>query len=252
MQGSVCEGAHRGGARPPVLVAFVAVVVVGPPVGAQGVGTEISRAFRDGEFSLDFRYRYEFADDEGFERHANASTLRTRLAYTSAAVRGFALTLNVDDVHAVGADNYNSTRNGKTDHPVIPDPTGTELNLASIAYTGLEDATVVVGRQRIVRGDGRFVVNKPWRQNEETYDGASVTYSVSDHLGLFYGYVDRVNRTFGPDPGVPSNEFGGPIHLLDISYDFGPLLDVRGYGYWLDLSDARTATTQISTISRSH
>ena len=241
MQGSVCEGARRGGVRPPVLIASVAVFVLGPPVGAQGVGTEISRAFRDGEFSLDFRYRYEFVDQAGFPEDANASTLQTRLAYTSAPLRGFALTLNVDNVHAIGADDYNSTRNGKTRFPRVADPTGTDLNLASVSYTGLEGATIVVGRQDLVRGNGRFVGDTMWRQNETTYDAASISYDVSERLNVFYGYADRVKRLFGPDPGSPSHAFGGPIHLLDATYTSSPFFSVVGYGYWLDLDDAPEA-----------
>jgi len=221
--------------------ASIGALVFGQPTGAQNVGSEISQALRDGEFGLDLRYRYEFVDDAGFGDNANASTLRTRLAYSSASFRGFTVDLNLDDVHIIGADNYNSTRNAKTQYPPVPDPTGTELNLASVAYTGLEDATIVVGRQRILRGNGRFVANKPWRQNEVTYDAASITYAVNDRLSIFYGYVDRVNRTFGPDAGVPSNTFGGPINLLDATYTLSPLVNVMAYGYWLDLDDAPQA-----------
>jgi len=237
------EAPHRGCAPVRLLarIAGIGATVFGPVAGAQNLGTDIAQALKEGAFGLDLRYRYEFVDDEGFDRNANASTLRTRLAYTSAPVRGFAVTLNLDDVHVIGPDNYNSTRNAKTQYPLIPDPTGTELNLASVTYTGLHGATIVVGRQRLLRGTGRFVANKPWRQNEPTYDAASISYEVNDRLRFFYSYVDKVNRIFGPDPGSPSAAFGGPINLLDASWTPSPLFTVTAYGYWLDLDDAPEA-----------
>ena len=89
---------------------------------AQGLGSELTNAFRNGTFNLVFRHRYEFADDDGFEKNANVSTLRTRLLYSTAPVRDFALTVNLDNVSTIGPRDYNSTRNGKTDYPIIPDP----------------------------------------------------------------------------------------------------------------------------------
>jgi len=152
-------------------ISFVAMVFA-PLAGAQNIATEIVQALSDGELDLDLRYRYEIADEDAFDRNANASTLRTRLAYTSDSVEGFSVTLNVDDVRAIGANNYDSTRNAKTQYPRVPDPEGTDLNLVSIAYAGLEKTTIVVGRQRILRDNGRFVSGLPWRQNETTYDAA--------------------------------------------------------------------------------
>ena len=221
-------------------ISFVAMVFA-PLAGAQNIATEIVQALSDGELDLDLRYRYEIADEDAFDRNANASTLRTRLVYTSDSVDGFSVTLNVDDVRAIGANNYDSTRNAKTQYPRVPDPEGTDLNLVSIAYAGLEKTTIVVGRQRILRDNGRFVSGLPWRQNETTYDAASVTYALNHRLSIFYSYVDRVNRFFGPDSGLPSKAFGGPINLFDATYTLSPLFRITGYGYWLDLSDAPEA-----------
>jgi hypothetical protein len=149
--------------------------------------------------------------------------------------------VNLDDVRSIGADDYNSTRNGKTQFPRVPDPEGTELNLASVVYTGVEDTTIIIGRQAALRGNGRLVANTPWRQNETTYDAVSVAFELNERLSVFYSYADRVNRTFGPDAGSPSKSFGGPINLLDATYALSPMLSVVGYGYWLDLDDALEA-----------
>jgi hypothetical protein len=236
-------------------ISFFAMVF-SPLAGAQNIATGILQALSDGELDLGLRYRYEIADEDAFDRNAYASTLRTRLAYTSDTVEGFSVTLNVDDVRAIGANNYDSTRNAKTQYPRIPDPEGIDLNLVSIAYAGLEKTTIVVGRQRILLDNGRFVSGLPWRQNETTYDAASVTYALNHRLSIFYSYVDRVNRAFGPDSGLPSKTFGGPINLFDATYTLSPLFRITGYGYWLNLSNApeaplfstRTLGTRISGV----
>jgi len=224
-----------------VRVISLAAIVFAPLVEAQNVASEIFQALRNGESDLDLRYRYELTDEDAFDRNANASTLRTRLAYTSDSIEGLSITLNIDDVRAIGADNYNSTRNAKAQYPQIPDPEGTDLNLASVAYMGLENTTIIVGRQRILRDNGRFVSDMPWRQNQTTYDAVSLEYALDDRLGIFYSYVDQVNRFFGPDSGLPSKAFGGPINLFDATYALSPLFRITGYGYWLDFSDALEA-----------
>ena len=224
-----------------VRVISIAAMAFAPLVGAQDVATEIFQALRNGEFGLDLRYRYELADEAAFDQNANASTLRTRLAYTSNIVEGFSVILNVDDVRAIGAENYDSTRNAKIQYPRVPDPEGTDLNLASVTYAGLENTTIVVGRQRILRDNGRFVSDLPWRQNQTTYDAASVAYALNNSLNIFYSYVDRINQFYGPDSGFPSKAFGGPINLFDATYTLSPLFSITGHAYWLDLSDAPEA-----------
>jgi hypothetical protein len=127
----------------------------GLPAAAATLGSDISQALRDGAFDLEFRYRYELLDEASYDKNANASILWSRLIYRSAGARDFVLTLNVDNVSAIGAKNYDSTRKGKSQFPVVPDPTGADLNLASLTYTGLDQAEIVVGRQRIKRANDR-------------------------------------------------------------------------------------------------
>ena len=90
----------------------------------------------DGKLNLDFRYKYEFVDQDGFANDAHASTLRTRLAYESPYFANFGFLIEFDDVRPVGNDLYNSTRNGNTNRPVVADPEGNEVNQALIFYRG--------------------------------------------------------------------------------------------------------------------
>jgi len=240
---------RTAGSRPgALLVAAIGVsgLLSGPSVAAadNDVAT-LSDAFAGGSFEVGFRYRFEHVDQDAgtyggmpFTREANASTLRTRLVYTTAEFNNFYLTLNVDDLRPLVGRNFNDTRNGKSQYPLVADPKGTDLNIAALTYTGLEDGTVVLGRQRIIRENARFVGNVGWRQNEQTYDSFSIDYAINDRFQAFYAYIDRVKRIFGPDDGTPAASLDSESHLLDASYTFGPALRVSGYGYWLDFDDA--------------
>ncbi|MCP4001949.1 MAG: alginate export family protein [Gammaproteobacteria bacterium] len=214
------------------------------PASAANVGTDIADAFKNGQFNVDFRYRYEFVDQDSFADDANASTLRTRLVFKSAEYKDFFVTINMDDVRTIGNGNYNSTRNGKTGYPVVADPKGTDLNLASVTYTGLDGGTIVAGRQRIIRGNSRFIGNVGWRQNEQTYDAATIDYAVTDKLQVFYGYVGEVKRIFGPDEGTPAASWNSDSHLINASYVFSPLFNLSAYAYLLDFDEAPASSSE--------
>lgn len=222
----------------------LAVSLIAGPAGAEGAGAEIADAFKGGEFDINFRYRYEFVDQDSLSKNANASTLRTRLVYKTGEFRNLFITVNMDDIHTVVASDYNSTRNGKTRYPVVVDPKGTDLNLASITYTGLEDGKIVLGRQRINRENQRFVGTVAWRQNEQTFDSVSIDYAFADKGHVFYSFVDQVKRVFGPDDGVPAGTLSSESHLIDASYTFTPLLRLFGYAYLLDFDNAARFSSQ--------
>ena len=217
---------------------------------ADNFGTQLADAFKDGTFDVAFRYRYEFVNEDSFgptdpvTNNANASTLRTRLVYKTAPIFDTFLTLNMDDLRPVISSDFNDTRNGKTQYSVVADPKGTDLNLASLTYTGLEDGKIVLGRQRIIRENHRFIGNVGWRQNEQTYDSLSVDYAVTNKFQAFYSYIDRVKRIFGPEDGIPAASFRSKSHLLDASYTFSPLVRLTGYAYLLNFDNAASASSQ--------
>jgi len=216
---------------------------------AAGFGDEIATAIKDGTFDVNLRYRYEYVDDDLATKDANASTLRTRLVYKSADFRDFSVTLNMDDLRPIVGDNFNDTRNGKTQYAIVADPKGTDINLASLNYTGLKNTVFVFGRQRIIRENARFVGNVGWRQNEQTYDSISVNYKLPDRLDVFYAYVDRVKRIFGPDdPANPASpltaNFNSDSHLFDASYTFMPAIKLSGYAYLLDFENGLAASSE--------
>ncbi|MFN3513401.1 MAG: hypothetical protein ACK41C_10170 [Phenylobacterium sp.] len=174
-------------------------------------------AFADapkGDFILDMRLRAETVDQDGFGKDAQALTLRTRLGYETPAWRGFKVLVEGENVTAL-VDDYNSTTNGRLAYPVVSDPETTELNRAQISWKG-EKAEAVVGRQRIILGNARFVGNVGFRQNEQTFDAARITARPYEGVTLAYAYVDRVHRVFGDDH--PQGEWDSDSHLLQADF----------------------------------
>jgi len=204
----------------------------------------IAKAIEDGTIKLGFRYRYEFVDQDSFDDDAHANTLRTRLIFAPQITDDWGFLLNFDDVRRIGSAKFNDTRNGKTDRPLVADPKGTDLNQMAIKYTGWENATVVLGRQAMPRGNLRFVGGVEWRQNEQTYDSVSIAYDFNSKLSGYYAYIAQVNRIFGPDSlpagGNPAfrEDLDSSIHLLDAKYDFAPEAKLMGYAYFMDFDDA--------------
>ncbi|MBT8445043.1 MAG: alginate export family protein [Gammaproteobacteria bacterium] len=222
-----------------------------PALAQSSWDDELASALTNGEFDLKFSYRYEFVDADrpisdtnpSKVRDANASTLRTRLVYKSGEFKNVFLTLNMDDLRPIVANDFDDTRNGKSQYAIVPDPKGTDLNLASLTWTGLENGTVVLGRQRIKRANVRFIGNVVWRQNEQTYDSISFGYKPVEKLDLFYAYVDRVKRVLGPNEngsGISASlaTWQSNSHLLDGTYTFSPALKLFGYAYLLDFKNA--------------
>jgi hypothetical protein len=187
----------------------------------------------NGKVNFDFRYRYEFVDQDGFAENAKASTLRSRLSYTSASLHGVSFMTEFDNVSSIGSENYNSTVNGNTQYPVVADPTGTDVNQAYLKYAG-KNATGIYGRQRILHSNQRFVGGVAWRQNEQTFDGVRATWVKTDTFNLDYSYIYNVNRLFGPDDGENPADLHGDNHFLYGDWNLAERHKIAGFGYFLD------------------
>jgi hypothetical protein len=195
----------------------------------------LQNAVAEGETSISMRYRFENVDQDGIDKDANASTLRTRLTWKSADFKGFMANIEVDNVSLIGNDNFNSTANGKGQYPVVADPKGTDLNQACIAYRS-GNALFSAGRQRIVHGGQRFVGGVAWRQNEQTFDGYRLQYNNHDKLSFDFSYIYNVNRIFGPTGDKA--DLHGALQLFTGSYKIDEAHKLSAYAYNLDFDTA--------------
>ncbi len=196
-----------------------------------------AEAIAAGKLHLTLRARIESVDDEPFARDAMATTLRTRLAWQSATYRGFTLSLEADDVHALDEGAYNSTVNGATTRPVVGDPLYTEINIAAIAWRS-GNTSMAFGRQRLTLDNQRFVGNVGWRQNEQTYDGASLRLKPLSRIELTVAWVWNVNRVFGPRSGAQAADWHGDTALLNARLDAGKAGHVALFGYSMRFANA--------------
>ncbi len=212
--------------------------LLAPPPSAD----TLEGALTGGKVSLDVRYRYESVEDESTPaRDADASTLRTRLGYSTGNYQGLSALIEMENTTVVGKEKYNSTVNGLTQYAVVADPDGTEVNQALISYAGFSDTLAKFGRQRITLDNHRWVGNVGWRQNEQTYDGLSVVNTSLPDTRITYAYISGVNRVFGNSSAV--GRFTSDSNLINVAYNglsFGTLV---GYNYLLDFENALASSS---------
>ena len=236
-------------ARKSMLAVACAAAVAGtaaPAFAAEASGTLVD-AIRNGDLKFQFRYRYEDVNQDNALDTAEASTLKSRLTFTTQAWQGWQAQVEVDDVSPIGDDDYNSTNNNETGYSVVADPEGTEINQAWIAYSGLCDSTLKFGRQRVLLDNERFVGGVGWRQNEQTYDGGSIVNKSLPDTTITYAYVYNVNRVFGPEDGTTAAWLGdweSDISLLNVNYTGLKIGALSAYAYLMDIDDAEAQSNE--------
>ena len=199
-------------------------------------GNTILNALISGQADLRARYRFERVSQAGFTRKASANTLLLRPGYTTGEAFGLSARIDVDTVMQIGKERFNDTVNGNAIYPVIADPDIIELNQAYLKFKGIPDTTLIGGRQRIKFDNDRFIGNVGFRQNEQTYDTATVINKSIDHLELRYDYMDSVQRIFGEQ--AVAGDFNTSNHLIHIAYKRFPIANLTGYAYLLDIDDS--------------
>jgi hypothetical protein len=183
---------------------------------------------------IDLRLRTESVDQDGLGRNAAATTLRGRFGFETGKAWNTALLAEADLLRTFGGD-YNSTTNGHTAFPVVPDPETHEINRLQLTNGSLPGTTLVLGRQRIVLDDQRFVANVGWRQNEQTFDALRVTNRSIANLTIDVAYLSRVNRVFGRES--PVGYYDGDNFVANVAYQM-PLGKLTGFAYLLDFDRA--------------
>lgn len=216
------------------------------PVAPAESKSDFTKALTEGKVLFDTRYRYEYVDQDGLAKTADASTIRTRLGYETGKFMGFSALVEGEAIRRLGSENYNDTINGKTTYPTVADPEDTAINRLQLSYSGVPDTVATVGRQVINLDNQRFVGSVNWRQNDQTFDAASITNKSIKDTTLFYAYSDQVNRVFGTDAKTGANKGvwdHNNIHLINASYAGLPFGKIVAYSYLLDIDDAPTLSS---------
>lgn len=221
-----------------VLVALVAV----PAFAADDSAATLADAFRDGDFKVSLRYRFEYVDDDAKPKEGQASTLRTTLAYGSKPYRGVSFFVEGEDVTDIGLEDehdnagFGSLANGRTDYATIADPNSTEVNQAYVKI-GNAKHHLIAGRQEILLGNVRFVGNVGWRQNHQSFDAARFVTTAIPRTKLTLAYVRNVNRINGDNAEMDSI-------LVDVAVTTSEVSTLYLYGYDLDYEFAVGLSTR--------
>lgn len=191
------------------------------------------QALEEGSPTIDVRYRYEGVDDS-VNKDAKASTLRTRLGYTTSDKYDLTAHMDFEHVTRAGSPDYNSTQNGQADYATVVDPDVAELNQAYLRYTGLTGSDFKLGRQRIILDNARFVGNVGWRQNEQTFDALRYDGKFSGDSFFTYSNIQKVLTITGG--GTYSNH-----NLINFGIDKLAGGKLTAYAYLLDYDAATVA-----------
>lgn len=135
-------------------------------------------------------------DSKQISGKGTTSTLRTKLGYQSGSFHDFKIMFETELTGVLSGETYNDSINGQTTYPLIADPENTEINQGWLSYAGIPDTEIKVGRQLITLDNQRFIGSASWRQNEQTFDSATITNTSLPNTKLVYGYISNVNRVF--------------------------------------------------------
>ena len=138
-------------------------------------------------------------------------------------------------------DDFNDTVNGNTAFAIVPDPEAFELNRLQVSWAGAQGRRAVLGRQRIVLNNARFVGNVGFRQNEQTFDALRLEARPFEHAAFTYVYIDKVRRIFGDDS--PQGEWDSDSHVVQADIDL-PVGRLSAYGLLLDFQNAPAQSSQ--------
>jgi hypothetical protein len=225
-------------------ICLFALADAAEPDNTTGYGSLLS----GGEIDVSFRYRYEYVDQDccdptqppgtDFDEEAHAATLRSRLSFRTGTWQNTQFFAEAEDVRTVFVDDYNAgagNTDGKLNYPQVNDPEGTEINQAYVDYKGFDSINLRLGRARIDLDNQRFVGGVGWRQNEQTFDAFSGSYTHKLFEGR-YAYVRKVRRIFGDDVPAGTHKQNG-THLFNIAGKVSDWGKLTGYYYFIDNQD---------------
>lgn len=215
-----------------------------------GLQNGIVDAISAGKLDLNMRMRYENVDDDAVANDGNALTLRTALGYTTGKFNHFSARVLVQDVREIGIDHYNDGTGrsaSRTRYAVIADPAETDLLEAYLAYGGLENTTIKLGRQIITYRPGplhRFIGTVGWRQNWQNHDAVTLVNKSLKDITLSYAYSWNVNRIFTDEAVISARaNFDSNSHFFNFQYGGFEYGKLEAYTYLLDFNNAAANST---------
>lgn len=219
---------------------FSLLVIAGAVAGTAAAET-FTETLKDSGLSLNVRTRYEGVEQTGV-LDASALTARTRIGFTPSISEGWSAYIEGENIVAMDSDSYNQAgiNGGGRGRAVVADPETTELNQLWVGFDA-SGTKAIVGRQRLVLDNVRFVGDVGWRQNNQTFDAVTLRNESWEQATLTYFYLDRINRVLGRDHAQGS--WDSNSHGFNASSKQLPGGTLTGYAYLLEFGNAAANST---------
>ena len=211
-----------------IIMSAVALTAIMGSVNVASAADGINM-LNDIKFSGEIRPRYEYAEVKDNNKEAGqALTARIHLIATGGllGVDGLTATVGVQSVNNFGYTNYNSTLNGNTQYDTIVDPQFAMLSEASVDYK-VGKTSLHSGRSHINLDNQRFIGTVGWRQNERSYDTASISDNSIENLNILAAYVYGTQGVKA-NPTAETNSI-----LLNVKYKVADALTITAYDYMI-------------------
>ena len=221
--------------------AFILAIMALSSIASVQAG-EFTDALTGGGAWLDLRYRTELADQENLPRNAAAHSLRSRAGYATGLYRGLSALAEYEYIFHLGTERFNNGNERGSPYPLVADPDTAELNQAALRYEGPLQTSYILGRQRIVHDNERFIGDAGFRQNMQTFDALSLINRALPKTELRYEYISRANRIFGRESAFGDWEMDG--HVISAAWQGWRAGKLTGYGYLFDIDDRQDLSSQ--------
>lgn len=187
---------------------------------------------------LDLRLRAEQVDQDGTDK-TTGLTVAGRFGFEANSGDGWGALIEGEAVGHLH-DDFSDTVDNRPGKAVIPDPEALELNRLQISWTG-KTASSVLGRQRVIFDDARFIGNVGFRQNEQTFDAVRFGLFPTGTVTADYVYIDKVHRIFGDESAAGEYESDSHVFRLQTNTSFGKFIAT---GLFLNFDESAPASGQ--------
>lgn len=220
---------------------FVPLLALGlAALPAMAQSTDLLQALQQGKVTFSLRTRYEHVQDDVTGKGADALTDRFTLGYRTLAWNGVSAFAEFENIANLASPRFfvPQTGYGRADHAVVVDPPLSQLNQFYLEGYGLK-----VGRQVLNLGNQRFVGSVGWRQNDQTFTGATFTNKTwVSGLSFTLGHLTQIQTITGSTRNLNAN-------LVDTDATWIPGAHLRLFHYAFEETTA-PATSLAHTGAR--
>ena len=188
-----------------------------------------------GKFNIDSRTRYEvFNNNKSPSDHRDGFSERVRYGYTTETYGGFNAMVEGETVTRLGGNHDDI-------HPLDDAGDGTDFNQYWVGYQHEDYGKAKVGRQIYTLDDQRFIGHVGWRQNIQTFDAATGSFTMVENLTVNGFYMENVNRVNADNTKLDSS--GG-----NVNYKLADWLSLTGFFYHIKSSDSAAFSNDTAGI----